>query len=85
MDVSLIISISMIISKRTMKINTLFQSLILVNSSIYPVFGASMSVGTSEPYLYWNCTDTVDSTDDESLWTALQEVKQDFIEIFRDF
>ena len=68
-----------------MKINTLFRSLILINIFISPVFCASMSVGTNQPYFYWNCTDTVDSTDDESLWTALQEVKQDFIEIFRIF
>ena len=66
------------ISKRTMNINTLFQGLLCIKFSILPVFCAPMQIPSvlGPSPLYYNCTNTVDSNDDESLWTALQEVNR---------
>ena len=69
MNLSFINSRIIKISIRTMKISTLFQSLLFIK---IPGF---LFCAPNQHHLYWNCTDTVDSTDDESLLTAaLQEV-----------
>ena len=85
---SFIISRIIKISMRTMKISTLFQSLLFIK---IPGF---LFCAPNQHHLYWNCTDIVDSTDDGALLTAaLQEVNickrkntfvrlKDFFDIF---